>query len=314
MVANSRFEGLITALRVDEQHYVDARMWEDDWASTWVSFSDVLGFASRCRNSEASVVNSIVRFHRSVAAAQSTVQGTDLRLFQFTDAAFAVSRDLGPMLRFVSNLQHQCLAQNAIILSDKDHALAHHLLVVRTTMARGRALILPEPTPPEIRTLGVRASSLLAGDSVVRAYEIEKQTVGAMVAIPEGAHEDIVAESLTVRGRNGRPKTILTRWMESDAIFTHDRVIDFPWILLRPVQDQSELWAESKPDVLKKLSVLLEVADLQSGEFLMAKSRLPVAKHHAGLVRHLKELAQRLEGRQHLRRATEADLRAYLDP
>jgi hypothetical protein len=307
-IAKSEFDLLVKSLRDQQLHFVDSRTWEDDWGDSWVSFSDVLGFASRCRHSEPAVVNSIVRFHRSVAAAKAELGLATVRLFQFTDAAFAVSEDLEAMLRFSTMLQHQCLAQNAIILHAKAHALAHHLLVVRTTVARGRTLTLPEPVPPELRTLGVRAESLLAGKSVVDAYEIEKETVGCMIAFPSAQRAQIVSDAPEIRGSEGHPKAILRRWLGVGDSFNHDGVVDFPWVLTRPIQDRGGLWADSKTEIVKKLRVLAQVAELQSGEFLMAKSRLPVAKHHAGLVRHIKETLQRLNGRTHLRRWSDADL------
>lgn len=141
-MARPTLDLLAQGLREAQHHYVDERLWQGDWTISWVSYSDVIGFAARCTRSEPAAVNTIVRFHRSVASARAACKSTDLRLFQFTDATFALTSSLAAMLRFVSTLQHHCLAFNSILLEDKDHPLAHHLLLIRTTIAHGRVLTL----------------------------------------------------------------------------------------------------------------------------------------------------------------------------
>lgn len=311
-VPPTRLDDLVNAIRKDQQHYVDATTWEDDWDDTWVGFSDVLGFGARCLKSEPTTVNTIVRFHRSIAASAARFGPEELRLFRFTDAVYSLSSSLETILRFTSMLQHQCLAHNRIVMRDKDHPLAHHLLLVRTTIAHGRALTLADPPPPVSKTLGVEARTLLAGSGIVRAYQLEKNTVGGIVSLSKDDADRIPAD-VTVRGQLGRPRTLMEAWGTDTAAFHHDGVVDFPWALLRPVQETSELWVDSKDGIRAKLNVLVEACDLLSGEFLLAQAPLQVAKHRAGLMRHVNELTQRLENHESLRRWGEHDVRTALD-
>lgn len=304
---------LITDLRDSQNHYVDSRTWEGDWSESWIGFSDVTGFASRCRRSEQAVVNSIVRFHRSVASAVAACGQSSPRLFRFTDAVYAVSPTLGDVLRFSSNLQHECLAQNAVMLNDKEHPLAHHMLLVRTTVAYGRVLTLDGAVAPEARTLGVDQATLLAGEGIVKAYELEKRTVGGLISLRIDDDQPISAEIPTIRGRLGRSRSILERWAGQQEGFTHDGVIDLPWTLLRPRQVDDDLWAASTAEARRKLLIQLDVASLMGGEFLMGEAPLAVAKHQAGLKRHLNEAAQRLEGHRQLRHWTEERVRTALE-
>lgn len=303
---------LITDLRDSQNHYVDSRTWESDWSFSWVGFSDVIGFASRCKRSEHAVVNSIVRFHRSVASAVAACGESRPRLFRFTDAVYTVSPNLGDVLRFSSNLQHECLAQNAILLNDKEHPLAHHMLLVRTTIAYGRVLTLDGAVSPETRTLGVDEKTLLAGAGIVKAYEIEKQTVGGLVSLRIGDDQPIATELPTVRGRRERSRVVLELWAQNQEGFVHDNVIDLPWTLLRPRQSEGELWADSTAEARRKLLLQMNVASLMGGEFLMGEALLPVAKHQAGLQRHVNEAAQRLDGHRQLRHWTEQRVRKSL--
>lgn len=312
-MALTDIDDLLAHLRTEKYHYVDARLWQSDWSSAWVSFSDIIGFAARSSQSEEVAVNIIVRFHRCVSAARKVCEEADLRLFQFTDAAFAVSSDLLSLVKFSSTLQQYCLAQNAITLEDKAHPLAHHLLLVRTTIAHGRVLMLTQPSAPEeLRTLGVSADALLAGTAVVEAYRIEKNTAGAMISFPCTQTKMIRDAKLDVRGRIERPRTVLEQWLREPTGFAHDGVVDFPWILLRPVQDRPGLWADSNREVSRKLGILLNCSDLMAGEFIVSNLPLAVAKHRAGIVRHITELVQRLRSHGKLSAWTESVLRNEL--
>jgi hypothetical protein len=54
--------------------------------------------------------------------------------------------------------------------------------------------------------------------------------------------------------------------------------------------------------------VLAQVAEVHQREFLVARAELAVAKHHAGLNRHIDELLQRLRGSLKLRSFNTQDL------
>ena len=112
MVSLSTLELLAASIKEAQLDVVDGRQWRQDWDDKWVAFVDLIGIAARSKNHPDVTVNQIVRFHRAVSAVGARYPA--VRLLRFTDAAYATSADLQALVKFVSDLQHYCLAMSVL--------------------------------------------------------------------------------------------------------------------------------------------------------------------------------------------------------
>jgi hypothetical protein len=302
------FKTLVSATAAKKLNVVDSRQWKPHWNVRWVAYADLIGFADRCSRSPDIVVNNIVRFHRAVASVVSATP--DVTLFQFTDAAFGVCESLPSALKFASGIHHACLAHNHLVLAAQATASFDFTIVPRITIAHGEVLSIPPHPSPDPMYLGVDPGKLLAGRGIVEAYNLEKLAVGGVLAVSEEAYQLLTGSPVGGDARVGRA---LKRFVQSPSMFKHDRIRDFPWLLMNPNQPAGdELVADGSASLYRKIRTQLAVCALGVNQFRIRHEAATVAKHAGGLQRHLIELVEGLRGRVRPKRVSIAEIEEYV--
>lgn len=293
----TRFEELATELRTSGRSHVDAREWSTKWVDAWVVFADLIAFGPRCRRSDETALNNIIRFHRCVDVAARDAGSVDVHLF--TDACYGVSTSLLSALAFASDLQHTCLAMNAVELSH-GRPLFHRLIVPRLTLARGSVLQAShdETDGPRTDITLSPPDRLLAGTGIVEAYLLERQCVGGDVLVQAG----IPSQRIAIRGRRNHARKHASLWL--DEARRSDRPHLLPWTLLRPSQGKhasgrSELWTDDYGSIMAKLRTLDQVWRLSFAEFVADESSPSVAKHYAAGTREVARMLKVVRGGGH---------------
>jgi len=234
--------------------FVDDRSWKEEWSDRWVVFADLLAFGDRATRSRAVVLNNIIRFDRAsslVAAAMPSVLTQ-----RFSDSTFAITETLHSAIAFSVLLSHTCMAFNKEYIDRGGKKLFVHTIVPRVTIASGSVLSLPDPLPPDARYLGLNPKSFLAGAGIVQAYKLEKRSAGGLVTLIDGCREDL--SSFPIRGVDDRVRRGLERWRSkialpdldtSDVFCVRGKLLDVPWMLLRPEQTTpNEIWSAESND------------------------------------------------------------------
>lgn len=278
---------VIQQLEHERLFEVDSREWREDWRESWVVFADLVAFAERNLISRDIVLNNIVRFDRASAWAR-TACDVD-RVYRFSDSTFALTKTLGVALQFAIALQHACLAMSTEVLESNSRFFSH-TIAPRVTIAHGHVLWLPTKLPPKRRFLGIDSSTLIAGDAIVHAYKLEKASAGGLITLKRS---DFAAMTTNpVRGSKDRAKSGLERFVRGKTaeFFVRGDVVDFPWLLLRPVQrSRDEFWAADKDSVDHAIAAFLNVWELSAAEYYSSNgANLPLAttKHADAAIRH----------------------------
>jgi hypothetical protein len=285
---------------------IDSREWKDEWAERWVVYADLVAFASRATRSESVVLNNIVRFDRASQLVAQEFPGVETR--RFSDATFAITDDFHSALAFGVALSHTCLAFNREYLQRGTKQFFIHLIVPRITLAGGRALLLKKNARPESRFDGLNPRSVLAGSAIVRAHRLERHSAGGLLTIDCDGIKSL--ETLELRGHNGRVKNGLRRWiakladeaavMRGEVFFHRRHVLDVPWLLLRPLQnDPGRLWAAGADEVDLAIAAYLDVWDKSVREYYSPQNfdvPLDVSKHSQAAIRHCVQVFQIAHG------------------
>lgn len=272
--------------------HVDSRQWREDWRPTWVVFADLIAFQARNRLSSDVVLNNIVRFDRASAWARS-VSRVD-RVYRFSDSSYALCSTLDGALSFATALQHATLAMNIAALERQGSKLFAHTITPRVTIASGQVLWLPEVLPPEPRFLGVDSRTLLAGEGIIAAYRLEKKSAGGLITM---SASELRGGIPSVRGNDTSVRRAFVRFLDgleaedpSGGFFTRGDVVDIPWLMLRPVQDDAgAVWVADKADFDFAAERHLDVWELAAAEQYShpgGAQPLETAKHYAVAIRH----------------------------
>jgi hypothetical protein len=299
----NRFEDLLDQRRAQKADFIDAGTVNDQWHDRrWVVYADLIAFATRARHREV-VVNNLARFHRAVTNA---VEGVDVGLFRITDAVFVSCPSLQIAIAVASNLQHEALGLNTLAWLSKNHAIAHATILPRVTLGVGTLLeFAARPTGFE----GVHFETFLAGDAVVAAHRIEKSTSGGLISVEESAlRKELSTTQLALRGNNAdRCRGAAKRWHEAFAgsaekggsrrLWTHDGVVDIPWLLFRPkAAADGALWTDGNASLAAKIESQRVIAELWRKEYIVDEQPVDVGKHHVALLRHVELVEQACNG------------------
>jgi hypothetical protein len=275
---------------------VDPREWKEEWRDGWVVYADLVAFAARAMRSDVVVLNNIVRFDRAcqIAAAEFPA----IRLRRFSDATFAISNAFSEAIGFAVALSHCCLAFNYEYLTNGNKPFFIHLIVPRTTIAKGRVLLLPDSPTREPRYSGIDPKNVLAGSAIVRAFYMEKHSAGGLVTVDEVGMDEI--RKMRVRGHRSRNTNGLERWIENlsnrnalelGRVLGYRRnVLDIPWLLMQPIQNEADcLWAAMPTEADFAVAAYLDVWDKSVREFYSRQNfdtPLEVVKHCQAGIRH----------------------------
>jgi hypothetical protein len=287
--------------------FVDSRDWREDWADRWVTYADLIAFASRALRSETVVLNNIVRFDRASTLVAREFPNVAVR--RFSDATFAVAQTFHEAMAVGVALSHACLAFNADFLDRGVKPFFIHLVVPRVTIARGRVLMVAS-TDAHPKLDGITAEHILAGSAIVKAYQLERRSAGGLLTVDTEGLDQI--RRLAVRGHNGRVTNGLRRWIsrvnDDDAVakgevFFHRRsVVDVPWLLLRPFQrEDGILWGADNADADVALRSYRDVWDKSIREFHSPQNgdaSLEVSKHYLAAMRHAVQCHHASHGRR----------------
>ena len=291
---NPTFIQTVEDLKSSTLDHVSKDDWDEVWDERWVVFADLIGFASMCMYSDGVTVNNIVRFHRAVNRAASTIQG--LAKFQFTDACYVVTDSAKDALKFASNVQNECLAFNRVRL-DLSHSMFHQMIVPKVTICKGRVLRLPPAMQSDELTLphleGISKTSMLAGEGIVKAYNLESATTGALIsATPSDAShlKRLHCDEVSTPGR-----AVYNMWRKDTehTRFNHDGVVDIPWLVLAPAQrSKGVLLLDSWESVKVKLKSLLGIWRRSFSEHLYERTPTSTLKQYGGGITHLCDVVQ----------------------
>ena len=274
---------------------INSREWKEEWAQRWVVYADLVAFASRALRSESVVLNNIVRFDR--ASTLVAAEFPEIAVRRFSDATFAVAGSFHQAMAFGIALSHTCLAFNRAFLNRGTKPFFIHLIAPRITIANGQVLLLPTDASHP-RFDGIDPRNVLAGSAIVRAYQLERHSAGGLLTIDENGIDAF--RGLEIRGDNGRVTNGLRRWVaqlgnaeaiaKGEVFFHRRRVLDVPWLLLRPLQDESgRVWGAHNQDADAAIETFLKVWDKSVREFYSPQNfdaPLDVSKHSQAALRH----------------------------
>lgn len=293
---------LLKKLVANGVEHVDSREWKGDWTERWVVFADLVAFGARAKRSNDVALNNIVRFARATRLAEQAVPLA--RTFRFSDSTFAVAERFEHALAFAVAIHHACHAINAASVLTKDAPLFHYTIMPRVTLAQGAVLMCPtEPPAPSARYDGLAHGNILAGAGVSAAYDLERSSAGGLLTMATDHVPELKA--LTVRGGNRSTAAAFERWRSTietpaiDQLFARDKVVDIPWLLLRPFQTHpGELWCCDRAEFKVAARNFLDLWELSVKEFYFEPARLPLetSKHAAAALRHATQCVQAVAG------------------
>lgn len=280
------YEDIKQDISATKGNYVDSREYKAHWKHKWVAYCDLIGFANMCLKSNDTTINAIIRFHRTIESAHSSL--TNCKVYQFTDAAFCVSDDPFEVLQFALNVCNYSLAHNALIIETKENSLFHHLIVPRVTIAAGDIIILENEIDKHLLS-GLNQDQFLAGAAIVNAYKLESRTFAGALAI-NGADFNVLLESISLRGNRDSIKTSMSRWVEKAKLSLEekiDQLVEIPWLFLSESNTNGELWTESKSSFLSKIDTLIDISDKMTGDFVSTNGNISLGKHQVGIQRFI---------------------------
>jgi hypothetical protein len=286
--------GLIEYIRRRKLGEVDSRDWHAEWKERWVVFVDLIAFANRSVRSRDVVLNNILRFDRASQIAREAVP--TVKMFRFSDSTFAVAHEFTAALSFAIAIHHACLALNAEYMDRVANPIFIHTIVPRVTLAWGSVLDLPDVTSTEARFDGIDAKSLIAGEGIVNAYNLEKTSAGGLLTTNQPAVT--LFGGLSLRGGPLSTQGYLKAWQKklsqaetpAGLLFARGKLLDVPWLLLRPVQEgDGRLWCAAWSDASDAIAHYLTLWELGAREFYTAAGAdnpIDTSKHFSAALRH----------------------------
>jgi len=281
-------------VRLNKLGDVDSREWHAEWKERWVVFVDLIAFASRSVRSRDVVLNNILRFDRASTIARDAVP--NVRVFRFSDSTFGIADEFNAALAFGVAIHHACLALNAEYMDRVLNPVFIHTIVPRVTLAHGSVLGVPEETGAAKRFDGIDPRTLIAGTGIVKAYGLEKSSAGGLLTTDSDGATRFA--SMSLRGGTMSTKRFILTWQKglsktrvpSATLFIRGKLLDVPWLLLRPVQqDGTSLWCAEKSEVTSVISDYLRLWELGAKEFYVPagyENPLDTSKHFSVAIRH----------------------------
>lgn len=298
-------DALTEYIRTNNLGEVDDRQWRHAWKDAWIAYADLIAFGERAMRSDSVVVNNIFRFDTACSLVQEQFQ--EVRTRRFSDATFAVASTFQQALAFAVALAHACLALNREKMERSGTSLFIHLIAPRITIAPGRVLL---PTTTEDGSVPTRIDlrNILVGSAIVNAYRLERQSAGGLLTISRDT-ADLIPK-LKVQGDNKSVAEGLRRWVcnlgdaqavkDGDVFFHRGDVVDVPWLLMRPLQDEPKrLKAAQVGDAKSAIKAYYSMWETSVREFYSSrnyKAQLEVAKHPQAAMRHAVQCWQLSQG------------------
>jgi len=295
---------------------VDSREWKSEWNCRWVVYADLIAFANRAKRSSDVVLNNIIRFDRASNVAKKLF--SDVAVYRFSDATFGVSDSFSTALGFAIAMHHCCHAMNVEYLHN-GKSLFIHTIVPRITMAKGNVLQLPENYPHESRFNELTPRSVLAGEGVVLAHLLEKDSAAGLLTFGEDGISEL--RKIKIRGDPDSIKSGFEKWHKSlvsldSQLFVRGKYLDFPWLLVRPFQKLSgEIWCATRSAVANLVTGFLDTWELSAREFYSqqcADMKLDPMKHYCAAIRHASQCAQLRSGQPSRKYYTATEIKKLL--
>ncbi|MCL6273296.1 hypothetical protein M3P19_04705 [Muricauda sp. 2012CJ35-5] len=272
---------------------VNASEWSDHWDDHYVIFADLIAFANRCILSSGITVNNLVRFHRAISDALEGID--DIVKYQFTDACFIVTKNVKSALIVATNIQNECLIHNHVQIEKVPHPLFFHMIVPKIAITKGSVLEIK--SAKEIESIekysGISPNEFLAGEGIVRAYYLEKNTTGGLISVDP----NYIEEFKKVSSGSSKIKTnsLYKMWKNDveNKYLSHDNVVDIPWLALQPRQrNKGELKLERTEDFKTKVESFNLIWRANFTEHINERTSTGVMKQYGGGISHLCDLIQ----------------------
>lgn len=281
------FSETIGNFRKTEQYRVDARTFLPVCDHGWVCHCDLLGFSEISKRSMPSAINTLVRFHKVITHATDQANGD---VFRFTDCCFFCSPELSQTLNFALATIRGCCAMNQICMDSKNSVQGHYLLKPRTTIAYGDYL-----SGTQLGRLKMPSSfswdSFLAGEGIVKAYEMQKQSFSHALTLEASSHSPNWCDRISVKGTPCMARAGLLHWLKEYGASCR---IDLPWPYIARVKSRREgtldVIPESNATFLNIEHHLYNTFQTMQSEFLNAGTPIPASKHVMALFRFIMSL------------------------
>lgn len=287
------FRATAEQIEKDGLSIVIASEWKDNWEEHYVVFADLIAFAHRCILSSGITVNNIVRFHRAINDALLGIKG--ISKYQFTDACYVVTKNPKSALIAATNIQNECLLHNYVQIERVPHPLFFHMIVPKIVISKGSILEIGDikDIAQIEKYSGISPSEFLAGAGIVNAYYLEKNTTGGLVSVDKSCIEEI--KKVSSGSSKKKTNSLYKKWKNDtiNKLFSHDGVIDIPWLVLEPRQtNKGELSVENIDNFKKKVEAFNFIWRANFTEHLNEGTSTATLKHYGGGVSHLCELLQ----------------------
>jgi len=287
------FQNASKELNSSTKIFVNSDEWADEWEEYWVIFIDLIAFANRCLISPGITLNNIIRFHRAVSDALTDID--DIIKYQFTDACYVLTKDTKTALIVAANIQNECLLHNHIQIENLPHTMFYQMIVPKVVISKGNVLRVKksEDLKNFKKYIGISPEELLAGDGIVKAYYLEKKTTGGLIsAVPEH-----IKELRKCGSGESKIKTnsLYKAWRKdyNNFFFSHDGVVDIPWLVLQPRQKRKGiLEIESEASFRMKLMSFNYIWRSNFTEHVAEKTPTETLKQYGGALTHLCELVK----------------------
>lgn len=287
------FTQVAEKIKEDGASIVNATEWSEHWDDHYVIFADLIAFAQRCALSPGITVNNIVRFHRAINDALAGV--SDIVKYQFTDACYIITKNPKSALIAASNIQNECLLHNYVQMKKVPHPLFFHMIVPKIVISKGKVLGITGTVEIEKikRYSGISPKEFLAGEGIVKAYYLEKNTTGGLISVDRDCIEDL--KKVSSGSKRTKTDALYRSWKndKSNSLFLHDGVIDVPWLALRPRQiNKGELIMEDSENFKIKVESFNFLWRTNFTEHINERTSTNTLKQYGGGIAHLCELMQ----------------------
>lgn len=272
---------------------VNASDWDENWNEHYIIFADLIAFANRCMLSSGITVNNLVRFHRAVNDALLGID--DIVKYQFTDACYIVTKNPKSALIAASNIQNECLLHNYEQIKKLPHPLFFHMIVPKIVISKGNILEINKVTDVENiqKYAGISPKDFLAGEGIVKAYNLEKNTTGGLISVDPRYIDQL--KKVSCGTRKSKTNSLYKTWKSDqlNKLFLHDNVVDIPWLALQPRQvNKGELLIEKIESFKEKVETFNFIWRANFTEHINEGTSTSVMKQYAGGISHLCELMQ----------------------
>lgn len=269
----------------NSQYHVDANEFANLWKNeSWSAFIDLIGFGAICKRSQQTALNSIIRFHKVLQNIKSKFPRG--KLHQFTDCAYYVSDCPLDVMAFSIEVMNESLLLNEYSMR-KRHTVFCHLISPRITIGYGDFLNIPSKTLPD-HTIVESFDKILAGSSIVSAYEIEKKSFAYALSISQ-KHFDIFKQDIKIYQLTDKSlcDRIIAKWIKKPHV-SNAGILEIPWVFISNYEiGKNRFKPETMLDAISKLRMLEKILIKMRGEYYSERLPIEVGKHQAALHRHI---------------------------